>query len=84
MANPSVMANWHDRRGGCPVTSREEWKAIQLGLRMSMARVIDAAQAIMRVTGKTFEDVRDRHLVCDPREAPERSVMLALWRRDEE
>lgn len=81
MADPAVERNFHDRTGGCPVTTRAEWAGIKLGLQASLSRVIDAAEAIMRVTGETFEEVRKRLLVRHPLDARERRVLMDLWRR---
>lgn len=82
MVDPSAKLNWNDRRGGCPITTRAEWSEIKLGLQASMQRAIEAAQAVMRVTGETFDQAQARLLVRHPFEAGERRIMMDLWRKD--
>ena len=81
LADPSERHNWNDKRGGCPITTRAEWDEIRPGLQASLQRVMDAVQAVMRVTGESFYATQKRLLVRDPNRTGERRVMMDLWRR---
>jgi hypothetical protein len=81
MVCPSVESNFRHRTGGCPMTKRAEWAEIKPGLQASVGRVLDAIEAVMRVSGETYQTVVQRLTVCDPRRAPERRVLMDLWRR---
>jgi hypothetical protein len=53
---------------------------IKRGLLITVNRVLDACEAIQRVTGETFAQTWPRHLLRHPLDARERGMLIDLWR----
>jgi hypothetical protein len=80
VANPYLNRN--ARTGGCPITSREEWRTINCAIHIAMNRAFRAIDAVTAETGETFSEGWGRLATQAPPARWNRRIAIAPMRRD--